>query len=286
MRRGALAVEQSGGGQHERAGAHRHQPRPAGVRRAQRVEHRRRWRLVEVAPVGDDDRAGARQRSARDASAARGHRRWPGAAAGRSSPPRSRTRARPARDAAGANTSATMPNSNRLRPSQTSTATRRLDGPGTAAGGHGRILTLSCHSCHSTRGRAPSAHWPRMSSDLRYPVGDVRPHPRRSPPRTAPPPSPPWPRRRPASAWPCAGLDRRASSTPRTVPRAGPCARWCTTWSTATLNAYLRHEVRAERGPPDHQAVSRGGVGRDAPTPTRRRWPCRSTCSTRCTGAG
>ena len=64
-----------------------------------------------------------------------------------------------------------MPNSNRLRPSQTRHGDEPVGGTGQAAGGHGRILTLTV--IPATRRRAACAGTlTRMSSDLRYPVGE------------------------------------------------------------------------------------------------------------------
>jgi hypothetical protein len=59
---GRAAVEQSGGGEGERPGADRHQPRPARVSEPERLKHRRGDQRIGDKIAGDDDRRGVRNR--------------------------------------------------------------------------------------------------------------------------------------------------------------------------------------------------------------------------------
>ena len=123
----ALPVEQPGGGQHEGAGADRHEPRAARVGRAQRghqlAARDRRAR-----------RASRAARSCRPAAAPRGRaprpgRSRPGRAARRAARRRPRTSTSSSVSSSGrgsAKTSAATPSSNGARPSWASTVTRWL----------------------------------------------------------------------------------------------------------------------------------------------------------------
>ena len=183
---------------------------------------------------------------------------------------RSRTTARRARGAAGRTPRRrcrTRTGSRRRR-----RARRRGDWTGrTARGRAWQNLNVRWHSCHSTRGRAPTPHWPAC------PQTSAIPSARSTPPAPFTP------------AFRAAALTTLAEAPARfRLAVAGLTDAQLDTpyrpdgWTVAPGGASRgrqppqrlpAHQVRAERRPPDHQAVPRGGVGRDGRREARRRSP-------------
>ncbi len=141
-----------------------------------------------------------------------------------------------------------------------------IGGSGSAAGGHGRILTQLVIPA-TRRRRCVAGTLTRMVRPP-LPRRPVRPPRRPSPPPIAPRPSRRSPRLRPACAWPWPD-SATASSTRRIARAAGPSVRSCTTSFDSHVNAYLRTKFALSDDGTDHQAVSRGGLGRDGRQPHR-----------------